>query len=205
MSMGKLPGAGDVHVGFVDNSGFLGGEAGLLGFTDENTVSYASPSIGGFSFQVDAQGDRSASDDDVDSAQFGATMQIGENAKIGVAYVDRATKGADNPVAKRAAGLYYSEDGPVTGNATNATRAQKAGAKCADTKKACAGSLAVAADPEAHMDDDKTAMIAAHYAIGGLGFHVGYGQRKWDTDKVAATWNTAGEATSVWLKPGDEA
>ncbi len=162
VSMGKMFTAGDNHVGFVDNSTFLGSEAGLIDAFAGSTVSYASPSIGGFSFQVDAQGDQSgAQDKDVDSAQFGATMQIGESAKIGMAYVDRATKGKDTPTRKANAKVENSE---VT-------------------------TAAVAADDLAHLDDDRTAMIAGQYRIGGMALHLGYGQRKWDTDSTAGKWD----------------
>ena len=196
VSMGKLPGAGDVHVGFVDNSGFLGGEADLLGFTYGSSVSYASPSIGGFSFQVDAQGDRSgAQDKDVDSAQFGATLQLGESGKVGVAYIDRATKGKDNPVAKKAAGLYRSSKDATTEVNATSDPAYRKGDKCALGAEAananCEYSAAVAADGTAHIDDDKTAMIAGQYRIGGMALHLGYGQRKWDTDSKAGAWQAA--------------
>ena len=176
VSMGKLPGAGDVHVGFVDNSGFLGGEADLLGFTYGSSVSYASPSIGGFSFQVDAQGDRSgAQDKDVDSAQFGATLQLGESGKVGVAYIDRATKGKDTPTRKANAKVKGDE---VT-------------------------TAAVAADDLAHLDDDRTAMIAGQYRIGGMALHLGYGQRKWDTDSTAGKWDEDEDDYAKGLAGGD--
>ena len=195
VSMGRMFTAGDNHVGFVDNSTFLGSEAGLIDAFAGSTVSYASPSIGGFSFQVDAQGDQSgAQDKDVDSAAFGATMQLGESGKVGVAYVDRATKGADNPVAKRAAGLYRSKDATTTISAISDPTYRK-GDKCALGIEAananCEYSAAVAADGTAHLDDDRTAMIAGQYRIGGLALHLGYGQRKWDTDSKAGAWQAA--------------
>ncbi len=202
VSMGKLPAAGNVHVGFVDNSTFLGGNAELLANKQGSVISYASPSIGGFSFQVDAQGDRSAHDKDVNAAQFGATMQIGDNAKVGIGYVDRATKGADNPVAKKAAGLYYKKDKTADGHDADNTQAlaETAGASCMGALNSnCAYSAAVEADDTAHIDDDRTAMIAGHYAIGGMSLHLGYGQRKWDTDSKAAKYEAlkddAGTAT----------
>ena len=174
VSMGKMFTAGDNHVGFVDNSGFLGSEAGLIDAFAGSTVSYASPSIGGFSFQVDAQGDQSgAQDKDVDSAAFGATMQLGESGKIGMAYVDRATKGKDTPLAKKDPGHY-----------------DKNGKLCADpTAAGCTYSAGNAADGTAHLDDDRTAMIAGQYKLGGMALHLGYGQRKWDTDSTAGKWD----------------
>ncbi len=182
VSMGRMFTAGDNHVGFVDKSTFLGSEAGLIDAFAGSTVSYASPSIGGFSFQVDAQGDRSgAQDKDVDSAQFGATMQLGENAKVGMAYVDRATKGKDTPLAKKDPGHY-----------------DKNGKLCADpTAAGCTYSAGNAADGTAHLDDDRTAMIAGQYRIGGMALHLGYGQRKWDTDSTAAEYGTAAQRTAA--------
>ncbi len=173
VSLGELPAAANNHVGFVDNSALLGGNASLLETFTGDTVSYASPSIGGFSFQVDAQGDRSgAQDKDVDSAQFGATMQLGESGKVGIGYIDRATKGKDNPTAKKDPGHY------------------KDGALCpSPNDDGCEYSAGNAADAEAHLDDDRTAMIAGHYSIGGLGLHLGYGQRKWDTDSKTGVWD----------------
>ncbi len=192
VSMGKMFTAGDNHVGFVDNSTFLGSEAGLIDAFAGSTVSYASPSIGGFSFQVDAQGDQSgAQDKDVDSAQFGATLQLGENGKIGMAYIDRATKGADNPVAKRAAGFYRTKAAALPNEITAGTSpdpGSSAGDKCPSTASDCAFSAAVAADATAHIDDDRTAMIAGQYKLGGMALHLGYGQRKWDTDSKAGAW-----------------
>ena len=176
VSMGKLPAAGNVHAGFVDNSVLLGSNAGLLANKQGSVISYASPNIGGFSFQVDAQGDRSgAQDKDVDSAQFGATMQLGESGKIGMAYVDRATKGKDTPTRKANAKV---KDGEVT-------------------------TAAVAADDTAHIDDDKTAMIAGQYRIGGMALHLGYGQRKWDTDSTAGKWDEDEDDYAKGLAGGD--
>ena len=173
VSLGKQPSAGNVHVGFVDQSLALGSNELLTG-DQGSKISYASPSIGGFSFQVDAQGDRSgAQDKDVDSAQLGATLQLGESGKVGVAYVDRATKGMDNPVAKKDPGHYNTS-----------------GELCDDPKKdTCTYSAGKAADPNAHLDDDRTAMIAGQYRIGGMALHLGYGQRKWDTDSKAGKWD----------------
>ena len=175
VSMGKLPAAGNVHAGFVDNSVFLGGNAGLLANKQGSVISYASPSIGGFSFQVDAQGDRSAQDKDVNAAQFGATMQLGESGKIGVAYIDRATKGKDTPTRKANAKV---EGGEVK-------------------------TAAVAADGTAHLDDDRTAMIAGQYRIGGMALHLGYGQRKWDTDSTAGKWDEDEDDYAKGLAGGD--
>ncbi len=61
----------------------------------------------------------------------------------------------------------------------------------------CAFSAAVAKDDTAHIDDDKTAMIAGQYRIGGMALHLGYGQRKWDTDSTAAEYGTAAQRTAA--------
>ncbi len=282
VSLGRLQTADDVHVGFVDNSNFLGGEAGLIGFTSGSSVSYASPSIGGFSFQVDVQGDQGgAQDKDVDSAQFGATLQLGDNAKIGVAYVDRATMGKDTPIRAKDAEYNFagSSQTITTGVDHDALRAslrsayavavvanEEEGIEAADpgrhvatppagindwlaavndgrdtsldattfanlirsddeeltnaeldallgetgvwttaeilaattaTNPNPAGKVtktadAVPANDLAHLDDDRTAMIAAQYTIGGMALHLGYGERKWDTDSKAAEWKQEG-------------
>ena len=276
VSLGKLQTADDVHVGFVDNSGFLGGEAGLIGFTSGSSVSYASPSIGGFSFQVDVQGDRSKTDKDVNSAQFGATLQLGDNAKIGVAYVDRATKGADTPVYERKASTSVTskldtdkvraelnrrveaaeaadlEDGNnddrdaivnaintiLTGggytnittgpssdvsariaglsadqlkaiaNDTDAGRSATTGFTSSDIVDVTTSTATVltarSADDLAHLDDDRTAMIAAQYRIGGMALHLGYGQRKWDTDSKAAEYGTQAQRTTAKITDDDK-
>ena len=173
VSLGRQPSAGNVHVGFVDQSLALGSNELLTG-DQGSKISYASPSIGGFSFQVDAQGDRSSTDKDVNSAQLGATLQLGENAKIGMAYVDRATKGKDNPAAKKDPGHYSAS-----------------GALCDNPKmEGCTYSAGKAADPNAHLDDDRTAMIAGHYTLGGVSGYLGYGEQKMDTDSRAGVYGT---------------
>ncbi len=180
--MGKLPAAGNVHAGFVDQALWLGSNEGMLANKQGSVISYASPSIGGFSFQVDAQGDSGgAQDKDIDSAQFGATLQLGENAKIGMAYVDRATTGADTPDREKKAGI---ECDALDDNITDET-------------PSCKRIEAMAADGEAHLDDDRAAMIVGHYTLGGVSAYLGYGQRKWDTDSKAGEYkaHTAGSPT----------
>ena len=173
VSLGRQPSAGNVHVGFVDQSLALGSNELLTG-DQGSKISYASPSIGGFSFQADAQGDRSNTDKDVDSAQLGATLQLGENAKIGMAYIDRDTKGMDNPAAKKDPGHYSAS-----------------GALCDNPKmEGCTYSAGKAADPNAHLDDDRTAMIAGHYTLGGVSGYLGYGEQKMDTDSRAGVYGT---------------
>ena len=48
------------------------------------------------SFQVDVNADR-GTDKSTDSAQFGATLQVGENGKIAVAHIAHPTKDMDTP------------------------------------------------------------------------------------------------------------
>ena len=91
LTIGQVDNAALNNAGFVDNSTFLGDSelANKVG----NTVSYAT-SVGAASFQIDVIGDKgSAKDQDADSAQFGASLAIGENGKIGFGYIDHATIG----------------------------------------------------------------------------------------------------------------
>ena len=56
--------------------------------TRSETRFHTQPVLGSMSFQIDAIGDRgSANDKDLDSAQFGASLQIGENGTIGFGYI----------------------------------------------------------------------------------------------------------------------
>ena len=78
----------------MDNSNFLGSNE-LLANKQGNAISYA-VAVGSASFQVDAVGDAAAGDKDLDSAQFGATLNIGDNGKVGIAYIDHPVKGMKN-------------------------------------------------------------------------------------------------------------
>ena len=154
MSIGTLSNAGNVHAGFVDNAFNNGSNEGHLANKVGNTISYA-VDLGAASFQVDAIGakadEKTAGDKDIDSTQFGATVNIGEAGKVGMAYVDH--------LPETTAGL-------------------------------------------THMDNKKSTMIAGKYNIGGMGFHLGYGQTKWDTDSDAA-WQA--EVPRTATNPGKEA
>ncbi len=101
VSVGKVDNASQNHFGgLVDNSNFLGGTEGIASNKVGNTISYAA-SVGAMSFQVDAIADRddakSKADEDLDSSQVGASLRLGDNAKIGVAYVSHPVMKADMP------------------------------------------------------------------------------------------------------------
>ena len=101
VSLGKVDNASQNHFGgLVDNSNFLGGTEGIASNKVGNTISYAA-SVGAMSFQVDAIADRddakSKADEDLDSSQVGASLRLGDNAKIGVAYVSHPVMKADMP------------------------------------------------------------------------------------------------------------
>ena len=165
LSIGQVDNAALNNAGFVDNSTFLGDSelANKVG----NTVSYAA-SVGSMSFQIDAIGDRgSANDKDLDSAQFGASLQIGENGTIGFGYIKHPTKDMDEPI-RRSDVLYSDCVGP-------------------DGARSCV-ETATTADPTAHIDSDKQTQIAGKYTIGGATMHLGYGQRKVSTGSSAAMW-----------------
>ena len=70
------------------------------------------------------------------------------------------------------------------GNAN--TAGWNAATRVTDTITVTAAEEAV---PMAHIDSDSSAMLAGQYAVGGMTFHLGYGERKWDTDSMAATWD----------------
>ena len=166
LSIGQVDNAALNNAGFVDNSTFLG--TSELANKVGNTVSYAA-SVGSMSFQIDAIGDRgSANDKDLDSAQFGASLQIGENGTIGFGYIKHPTKDMDEPT--RGSGVIYSD----CENVANGNRA------CAET--------VVNKDLTAHIDSDKQTQIAGKYTIGGATMHLGYGQRKVSTGSSAAMW-----------------
>ena len=166
LSIGQVDNAALNNAGFVDNSTFLG--TSELANKVGNTVSYAA-SVGSMSFQIDAIGDRgSANDKDLDSAQFGASLQIGENGTIGFGYIKHPTKDMDEPT--RGSGVIYSDCEDVA----NGNRA------CVET--------AVNKDLTAHIDSDKQTQIAGKYTIGGATMHLGYGQRKVSTGSSAAMW-----------------
>ena len=144
-----------------------------------NSLSYA-VDIGAVSFQLDAIADSSKKNKDLDSSQLGATLKFGDNGKVGFAYINHAAPGEPTPV--------YAEKASITGTAAAATEDGAAGDARAVTGTYKA---AVKADPMAHIDSDKSTMLAGQYTVGGMTMHLGYGQRKWDTDSVAAKWQAA--------------
>ena len=182
LSIGQVDNAALNNAGFVDNSTFLG--TSELANKVGNTVSYAA-SVGSMSFQIDAIGDRgSANDKDLDSAQFGASLQIGENGTIGFGYIKHPTKDMDEPT--RGSGVIYSDCEDVA----NGNRA------CVET--------AVNQDLTAHIDSDKQTQIAGKYTIGGATMHLGYGQRKVSTGSSAAMRNEDDSAYGMGLEAGDK-
>ena len=184
VTLGKMPNAAHVHAGFVDNSQHYG--TSELASKVGDTISY-SVDVGAASFQVDAIADSGMKGKDADSAQFGATVRIGDNAKVGFGYISHATMDADTPV--------YVREKAISGTA--------------DDDKVVTGTYteAVAAVPEAHLDKDNQAQIAGQYSIGGVTLHLGYGERKKDTDSKAAAYMPTGAAadslgTDGYLKNG---
>ena len=111
--LGRQTTASRTHVGFLDNASFLG--ASETPGRSSDTISYAL-SVGSVSFKADVVGNRGGGlsdtapdtrpaadgkvmgamdetrveeDKSVDASQFGATLQLGENGKIALAYNDR--------------------------------------------------------------------------------------------------------------------
>ncbi len=189
VTLGKMPNAAHVHAGFVDNSNWYGtsqlSDASKVG----DTISY-SVDVGAASFQVDAIADSGKEGKDADSAQFGATVRIGDNAKVGFGYISHATMDADTPVYK-------------------ATESYQTAAISADAEPdgvAVTKTPAKTADPEAHLDKDNQAQIAGQYSIGGVTLHLGYSERKKSTDSKAAVWDDdldGGAGYAKGLKGGD--
>ena len=171
VSLGKMPNAAHVHAGFVDNSNWYG--TSELANKVGDTISY-SVDVGAASFQVDAIADSGKEGKDADSAQFGATVRIGDNAKVGFGYISHATMDADTPVYK-VTESYKAVDGD----------GDTAGVQLATTGEV-KKTAAVEAKPEAHLDSDTQAQIAGQYTIGGVTMHLGYGERKKSTDSKAA-------------------
>ena len=144
IAAGVLPNATANHIGFVDNSNWYGddGVPNKVG----DTISY-SVGVGSASFQIDAVS-KPGDDDDLDETHFGASLNIGENAKVGLGYVNHSTMDADMPIRKENAKV---EDNKVI-------------------------SAAVAADPMAHFDSKTTMVVAGQYSVGGVTMHLGYGE-----------------------------
>ncbi len=174
VSLGKMPNAAHVHAGFVDNSQHYG--TSELASKEGDTISY-SVDVGAASFQVDAIADSGMKGKDADSAQFGATVRIGDNAKVGFGYISHATMDADTPVYAKAAAISGTAD----------TR----GSAGTEAARPVTGTYTpkVDADPEAHLDKDNQAQIAGQYSIGGVTLHLGYGERKKSTDSKAGVWD----------------
>ncbi len=195
VSIGKMDNASQNHFGgIVDNSGFLGGNSEIASNKVGNTISYAA-SVGSMSFQADVIGDRNGDQDkDMDAAQLGATVQIGDNAKIGFAYVDNATKGKSKPLKEIKADIKCD---PIKDNDDDDSTAIEISSANTNNTPHCERIEAQAADKTAHIDDDRAAMIAGQYTIGGVNLHLGYGQRKWDTDSKAQGWQAYKAATGT--------
>ncbi|MDE0308611.1 MAG: porin [Acidiferrobacterales bacterium] len=96
ITLGKLNNASANHVGFVDQAYWLGSWEGMVDNKVGNSLSYA-VDVGAASFQLDAIADSSKTSKDLDSSQFGATLKIGDNGKIGFAYINHPTTGAPTP------------------------------------------------------------------------------------------------------------
>ncbi len=107
--LGRQTTASRTHAGFLDNASFLG-DSETPGRSSD-TISYAL-SVGSVSFKADVAANRGGGlsetvgvsanpdgkvmggaqmqeDKSVDASQFGATLQLGENGKIALAYNDR--------------------------------------------------------------------------------------------------------------------
>ncbi len=169
ITLGHTWKAGYNHFGGIVDQSFWNGDP-ETGARHSNAISY-STAVGSLSFQVDVNADR-GTDKSTDSAQFGATLQVGENGKIAVAHIAHPTKDMDLPDYKTAS--MADGDGVV--------------------------SAAIAANPTAHIDDHKSSFIGGEYKIGDIAFHLGYAQHKEDTDAKAAMWKKAVErnvATNV--------
>ena len=181
VTLGRMPNAAHVHAGFVDNSQWYG--TSELASKVGDTISYA-VDVGAASFQVDAIADSGMKGKDADSAQFGATVRIGENAKVGFGYISHATMDADTPVYEVEESF---ETESIPDNNAGKVKVTKTAAKTAV--------------PEAHLDKDNQAQIAGQYSIGGVTLHLGYGERKKDTDSKAASFSTTSYGPG--LKGGD--
>ncbi len=172
VTVGRMPNAAHVHAGFVDNSQHYG--TSELANKVGDTISY-SVDVGAASFQVDAIADSGMKGKDADSAQFGATVRIGDNAKVGFGYISHATMDMDTPV--------YAKKAAISGSADTTAGSEEA--------RPVTGTYTakVDADPEAHLDKDNQAQIAGQYSIGGVTLHLGYGERKKSTDSKAGVWD----------------
>ena len=179
VALGQVWSAANSHVGFLDNAPFLGDNE-LVGRTG-NTVSY-SASVGAVSFQIDAQGGQGMADKDIDSAGFGATVKIGDSGKIALGYTDYATMGKDTP-KYAVPSKWTNADGEAC------VASDVAGVLQCDYHPAVAASK----DQDEHLDGDAQAVLAGQYTIGGVTMHLGYGERKKDTDSKAAVHATGND------------
>ena len=104
LAVGRVSSAAGHFSGVVDQSYFLG--ASEVPTKTSNTVSY-SVSVGSISLQADIEANKGdgmskamgemTENTDVDASQLGVTMALGENAKVGMAHINRdAMKGSDD-------------------------------------------------------------------------------------------------------------
>ena len=103
LAVGRVNSAAGHFSGVVDQSYFLG--ASEVPTKTSNTVSY-SVSVGSISLQADIEANKGGGmskatgmteNKDVDASQLGVTMSLGENAKVGMAHINRdAMKGKDD-------------------------------------------------------------------------------------------------------------
>ncbi len=111
---GKISAAAYGHAGAMVNNGYaLGGS--WLGSKLESGVSYAT-SVGSVNFQVDVQGKKTTGmskkdenmheDKNIDSSQFGTTLQLGENGKIALSHVNGDAKAKESNSSTLVVGAY---------------------------------------------------------------------------------------------------
>ena len=174
LTAGQVWSASFNHVGAIFDKSLALGAHEVTARTG-STVSYALD-VGNLSVQLDANGNGSDTEKDIDSSQLGATLKIGETGKIAMAYIDRATLDLDNPIAAKSAAA----------NVVTDSHSARGDHLFTSVKEGDVGTgavtSAVEANPTAHMDSDTQAVLAGEYTIGGMALHLGYGERKWDTD-----------------------
>ena len=171
ITLGHIWKAGYNHFGGIVDQSFWNGDP-ETGARHSNAISY-STAVGSLSFQVDVNADH-GTEKSTDSAQFGATLQVGENGKIAVAHIAHPTKDKNLPDYKTAS--MADADGVV--------------------------SAAIAANPTAHIDDHKSSFIGGEYKIGDIAFHLGYAQHDEDTDAKTAMWRPEKDRSAEDGEPG---
>ncbi len=95
VAMGKVNNAAGNHFGAIVDNSTAYGDSEVGGTRSANVISY-SVGIGSVSLQADVTGNNGGGtttaaggdDKDIDSSQFGLTLQLGENAKIGLTHVN---------------------------------------------------------------------------------------------------------------------